>query len=112
MPPALIYRRHSDTIEEVPLKGLPLGSPQNGRYRKKAVPVSAGDVILLMSDGFPELFNGDREMLGYARARSELLQVGRQSPDEILEHFRSVCNEWIGTTARADDVTFVVIRVK
>jgi serine phosphatase RsbU (regulator of sigma subunit) len=111
MPPALVYRADTGTVEEISLSGLPLGSPRNGQYRKTAVPLKPGDTVLLMSDGFPELFNGGREMLGYDRARSELAKVGSSSADAVLQHFHSVCEEWTQNAVVGDDVTFVVLKV-
>ena len=64
MPPALIYRSATQQVEEVSLKGLPLGSPVTFPYRKTCVTLSPGDTVMLMSDGFPELFSEAGEMLG------------------------------------------------
>ena len=65
MPPALVYRAATGCIEEVPLKGLPLGSPGGCAYRRQCVLVSEGDPLVLMSDGFPELLGAAGEMLSY-----------------------------------------------
>ena len=111
MPPAFVYRSRSRTVEEVPLSGLPLGSPSNGRYRKSDVPLDVGDTVLLMSDGFPELFNARREMMGYDRAGEELAIVGGKSAEEVLRHFHNVCAEWVDNGTVSDDVTFVVLKV-
>ncbi len=111
MPPALVFRGATKLVEEIPLKGLPLGSPLNGHYRKTVVPVASGDVLLLLSDGFPELFNRSREMIGYDRAKQELQQVGDKSPSAILQHFYSVCEAWTDGKALDDDVTFVVVKM-
>ncbi len=111
MPPALIYRAESGSVEEVSLSGLPLGSPRNGHYQKTDVPLRRGDTVLLMSDGFPELFNESREMLGYGRARLELEQVGAKTAEQVLQHFHAVCAEWTNNSTVSDDVTFVVLKV-
>jgi len=36
------------------------------------VTLEAGDTVVLMSDGFPERFNGRSEILGYERAKAVL----------------------------------------
>ena len=111
MPPALIFRGNSGAVDEVSLSGLPLGSPRDGDYRRTVVPLGAGDAVLLMSDGFPELFNRDHEMVGYARARDELAAVGSDSAQGILDHFHRVVENWTGSSAVNDDVTFVVLKM-
>ena len=75
------------------------------------MPLGAGDAVLLMSDGFPELFNRDHEMVGYARARDELAAVGSDSAQGILDHFHRVVENWTGSSAVNDDVTFVVLKM-
>src|SRR5690606_9534553 len=55
MPPALLYRARTGTIEAVPLKGMPLGGPAPYPYRRQCVTLAEGDTVVLMSDGFPEL---------------------------------------------------------
>ena len=59
MPPILIYRAAIREIEEIPLYGAPLGGLTNYAYRQAETNLSAGDVILLLSDGLPERFNAE-----------------------------------------------------
>ena len=54
LPPALLFRSSSGTIEEIPLKGVPLGGYGSGWYQKKIINLSPGDSLILMTDGFPE----------------------------------------------------------
>jgi serine phosphatase RsbU (regulator of sigma subunit) len=61
----LIYRSATGNIESAPLKGLPLGSFADLNYSKINVKLNKDDVVALMSDGLPELFNSKCEMLGY-----------------------------------------------
>jgi serine phosphatase RsbU (regulator of sigma subunit) len=57
MPPILIYRAQDNTIEEQVLKGLPLGGIESFSYEQQKFEVSPGDVMLMMTDGYAELFN-------------------------------------------------------
>ena len=111
MPPALVYQAATQQVEEISLKGVPLGGPAFS-YRKTCVALSPGDTVMLMSDGFPELFNDSREMLGYDRAVSIFAEVAHQSPEEIIEHFKASASTWMNGRAQDDDVTFVVMKVK
>ncbi len=55
MPPLFIYRKHSNEIEEIMTNGMPLGAMQLFHYNIREIEISAGDTLLLLSDGFPEL---------------------------------------------------------
>ena len=70
MPPALIYRTSNNQVEEIKLQAIPLGGPADFTYPKRETSLSSGDTLLLMSDGFPELFNKQKEILDYSRAKN------------------------------------------
>jgi serine phosphatase RsbU (regulator of sigma subunit) len=112
MPPALLYRAASGWIEAVPLKGMPLGGPGALPYRGTSVALSPGDTLILMSDGFPELFNESREMLGYAQASEVFREVAERLPQEIIAHLMQTAKAWCNGQVQADDMTFVVMKVK
>jgi len=112
MPPALIYRKKNKTIEEIFIKGMPLGAMNNFPYELRETTVEKGDTILLLSDGLPELTNGNNEMYGYDRTKTEFHSVGEKEPEEIVDHLKNSASQWANGKAPDDDVTFVVIKVK
>jgi serine phosphatase RsbU (regulator of sigma subunit) len=65
-----------------------------------------------MSDGLPERFNAENEMLDYEAAKDTLAMAARQAPREIIEHFVRVGDEWSNGRPQDDDVTFVVLKVR
>jgi serine phosphatase RsbU (regulator of sigma subunit) len=112
MPPVLIYRAQSRRVEEVFIKAMPLGSLSNYNYREEETAIAAGDVIVLMSDGFPERFDPSGEMLEYVRAKQSLAEAAAHSAQGIIEHFVRVGDAWADGRPQDDDVTFVVLKVK
>jgi sigma-B regulation protein RsbU (phosphoserine phosphatase) len=112
MPSVLIYRAAQRSVEEISLRGVPLGSLTAYSYRESRLSLEAGDVVVLMSDGYPERFNGMNEMLGYESAKSVLLEVAILPPKEIIEIFVKVGDRWADGRLQDDDVTFVVLKVK
>jgi serine phosphatase RsbU (regulator of sigma subunit) len=112
MPPVLIYRALTGDVEEVFIKALPLGSVLNYPWRQEELTLDPNDVIVMMSDGFPERFNAQQEMLGYAKARDVLVEAAPFPPQAIIEHFVTVGEQWAAGRAQDDDVTFVVLKVK
>jgi serine phosphatase RsbU (regulator of sigma subunit)/Tfp pilus assembly protein PilF len=112
MPPAYIFRAASGKVEEITLKGLPLGSVLNYQYPKANVRLNKDDVVMVMSDGFPELFNSKSEMLGFEKIPELLKETGRKTPDEIIKHFTDAASKWLNGNRQQDDMTFVVFKVK
>ncbi len=112
MPPVLIYRAANSAVEEVQLKALPLGGIANYAYQQLSYEMAAGDVIVLMSDGLPERFNAQREMLGDEATTQRLAEIGTGSAQEILNHLVALGEDWGGAHPPDDDVTFVVVKVK
>lgn len=112
MPPTLIYRAASEGVETVQLKGMPLGSFVNFPYQDEEIVLDPGDTVLFMSDGFPELFNEDGEMLGYEQASRVFADVAHQAPHEIIDHLVATSQKWRSARQQDDDMTFVVLKVR
>jgi serine phosphatase RsbU (regulator of sigma subunit)/ligand-binding sensor domain-containing protein len=112
MPPALIYRKQDMAVEEVVLKGMPLGAVSDFPYKLKQSTINPGDTMLLLSDGLPELFKKDREMFSYERVVQEFSKCAHKSPEEIIEDLKTAGSDWVEDEDPDDDVTFVVIKVK
>lgn len=112
MPPTLIFRNHNKQLEEITLKGMPLGAVESFPYAIKETELNTGDTLLMMSDGFPELFNNEKELYGYERVQNDFHKVAEKSPEQIIERLKANAFEWSGNSEPDDDVTFVVIKVK
>jgi len=112
MPPVLIYRKSSRSVEEVVLKGMPLGAHVGFPYTQKETALAPGDTILLMSDGLSELFNQSEEVLEYSRVRELFKEAVETSPDAIIAHLTGAGEKWSNGRPHNDDITFVVVKVK
>ena len=112
MPSALVYRQASRQVEEVAIRAMPLGSISNFPYQQQALNLSAGDCIVLMSDGFPEMFNEAGEMPAEDAAINVLRENAEKTPQEIIKRFVEVGDAWAGTRPPDDDVTFVAVKIK
>lgn len=111
MPPALVYRAVSATVDLVSLKGLPLGSPSDYTYRPQEITLAAGDVVLLMSDGIPELFGHDGEMFGTDRLSDMLVRLGPHSAERIVGDLFAESREWASGKRHRDDMTLLAVKV-
>jgi serine phosphatase RsbU (regulator of sigma subunit) len=111
MPPALVYRAASGEVEEIAIRGIPLGSVTNYPYKQQEAVISTGDVVVLMSDGLPERFNLRREMLDYAPIKQTFAEIAGQSPQEIIAQLINTGERWADGRPQDDDITFVVIKI-
>ncbi len=112
MPPALIYRKKNQAIEEIFMKGMPLGAMKDFPYTLKESQLEQGDTILLLTDGLPELTNDNNEMYGYDRTKTEFHSMAEKEPEEIINHLKKSASQWVNGKDPDDDVTFVVIKMR
>ena len=112
MPPALIHRNKNNQVEEIKLQAIPLGGPADFTYPKRETTLTSGDTLLLMSDGFPELFNEQKEILDYHKAREIFGSFKHNSASSTINQLLAQAERWKGKAKQEDDMTFVVIRKK
>jgi sigma-B regulation protein RsbU (phosphoserine phosphatase) len=112
MPPLFIYRKNSQTIEEIVINNMPLGAMKGVVYDVKELKIERGDTLFLMSDGFAELKNENKEIFGYKRARNSFEEAAKGEPEEIVTILTEEGKHWTNNKESDDDVTFVVIKVK
>lgn len=112
MPPCLRYNRNEQDVEEVRLKGMPLGSKIDYPYREEKLEVKEGDTLLLMSDGLMELFNDQREQLGLERIKRAFEESADSSASDILSQITKLIDQWAGSKSHEDDITIIVMKVK
>jgi serine phosphatase RsbU (regulator of sigma subunit) len=110
-PPILIYRSKTRTVDRIVTKGMPLGVFSDFPYQTKETPLSSGDVVLLMSDGFLEMFNANDETLDEQRAADLFREVADQNPPDIIRRLLEKGKDWAAGRPQVDDVTFVVMKM-
>ena len=112
MPPAFVFRADSKKLEEILIKGPPLGGFPDFPYKQEEIELRPGDALVLMSDGLPERFNDAGETLDYPGAKKLVEEVANQSPQTIIDHLVEAGEKWSKGRPQDDDVTFVVIKNK
>jgi len=111
MPPLLIYRAETKSVEEVMIKAMPLGSVTGYPYREYELDLCRGDVIVMMSDGLPERFNQVGEMFDYSRTKESLAEAAALAPREIIERMVGAGEVWAEGRPQNDDITLVTVKV-
>lgn len=110
MPPILVFRNKTKTVEEHRIKGMPLGAVNSFPYTKIEIELNHNDTVLMISDGLHELFNEQREMFGWDRVKSVFQNNGHLNPQEIIDQLEKEANRWKGDKPIDDDITYVVLR--
>lgn len=110
IPPAYLYRAKSGSLDQIPLKGMPLGSKSLFHYKCYKTTIERGDIVVLMSDGFPELFNNEGQMLGYDQVSVLILEHINRSPEEMINQFHATASTWLDGRNQDDDMTFFVFK--
>ncbi len=112
MPPLLLYRKETGEVEQIVMKAMPLGAFLDFPYYKIETSVSAGDIVLLASDGLLELFNDKQESFGTDRVIDSLKESAGKSAEEILDQILETGKAWRAEFPLTDDMTMMVIKVR
>ncbi|MCU1350756.1 MAG: Serine phosphatase RsbU, regulator of sigma subunit, partial [Acidobacteria bacterium] len=110
MPPALVHRAATGTVDELVLEATPLGT-LGTEYGQRTVDLAPGDTVLLLTDGFPELLDAEGRQLGYPAALDLFAIAARAAtPEGVIAALVAEARAWRGEQAPNDDMTFVVVR--
>jgi len=112
MPPVFYHHKETNQVEEIIIKGMPLGAMRNASYNTVEMELKIGDTILLLTDGLPEQMNPNEEMFDYSRVKKHFNEIIDNSPNGIIEKLVEAGDSWMNGRVQDDDITFVVIKVK
>ena len=112
MPPIMVLRQCDGEVEEFIIKAPPLGGFKDYQYVTREIELKEGDILIAMSDGYPELFNNEDELLGYDRIKSIIASAPRHSAREMVRYLCLQGNKWRDGRKQEDDITFAVVRFK
>jgi serine phosphatase RsbU (regulator of sigma subunit) len=102
-----LIRRRNGTCELVTEGGLVLGVSDEAEYRDVCVPLLAGDLALLYTDGLTEARRGD-EMFGLDRVRRVLDAHAHRRARDVLAALLAAAREW--AEPPLDDLTVLVLK--
>ena len=112
MPPIYYHNKKNNRAEEIIIQGLPLGAMRSASYKLVEKELTTGDTILLLTDGLPEQMNKGKVVFDYSRVLKFFGEIVENTPEKIISALVKKADEWMNETKQADDMTFVVIRVK
>jgi serine phosphatase RsbU (regulator of sigma subunit)/integral membrane sensor domain MASE1 len=99
-------------VTELPNCGLPLGVVDDAEFDQgKSVQLVPGATLVVLTDGFSESHNENREMFGERQVAETLVKLRHRSPDEIADELINDVYQFCGSTRPVDDLTIVIARI-
>jgi phosphoserine phosphatase len=89
----------------------PLGvdeEPQSDGVQR--MQIEPGDLIILLTDGFYEYLNPEKELFGSERVAEIILAHHHRTPREILDELLEATRQFARGAPQMDDMTGLVIR--
>ncbi|MFI5370753.1 MAG: SpoIIE family protein phosphatase [Candidatus Eisenbacteria bacterium] len=102
-----LVRRRNGSCELVTEGGLVLGVSDEAEYRDVCLPLAAGDLALLYTDGLTEARRGD-EMFGLDRVRAVLDTHAHRRARDVLGALLTAVRDW--AEPPLDDLTVLVLK--
>lgn len=85
-----------------------LGSQSDLVFNEMSIPLNAGDVVFLSSDGYPDQFGCDgKGKLKYSRFREILQECAAMSPEDAKKYLADKLESWKGSEEQTDDILVV-----
>jgi sigma-B regulation protein RsbU (phosphoserine phosphatase) len=110
--PAIVYNPATDTFSELNGDGTALGIDKTLSYQEyEHSELSAGQIILIGTDGIWEAENPKGERLGKDRVKQILRQHSESSSQEIVQAINDAVNEFRQSAKQNDDITLVVTKL-
>lgn len=102
--------RSGGRVRTLPASGLPLGMFRDARYGVERFELSAGDALVLYTDGLSESRNGDGEEYGSDRLAALLGRGDGASAAELVDACLADLAAFTGGGAPGDDLTVMAVR--
>lgn len=112
-PHPLVYRTAAADAQWVESRGMPLGFDETAEYEAQTVRLAHGDRLFLLTDGFLESRNADREFLGFERMRIIMRDVCRKrlALDETLDAIIALVEDYRGGIPVGDDRVLLGVEI-
>ncbi len=107
--PPLWVSRVNSTVQKLTRTGIALGVTEQPNISEETIQLSAGDFILLYTDGLSEAFSADDEMFGEARLIETVRSAQVELVEDLLVAVEDRLNEFIGDTPLGDDLTMLAV---
>ena len=97
--------------EQIKVAGVPLGSFGSSKYEDLELPLAAGDVFVLCSDGIFEAFNEAGQEFGVQRVIEVVKQTHELPAKDIVSTMFAAVQSFCGDAEQSDDRTVVALKI-
>ena len=109
MPPTYYFNSKKNVLEEILVPNLPLGGMQREKFDGIKLDFQKGDMIVMISDGLPELPNPNEELLNYQKVEDCLKKNSKKDAEQVKNALVELSENWANGVLNPDDITIVVI---
>jgi serine phosphatase RsbU (regulator of sigma subunit) len=106
-PPLMRYSQMQRAIVEYGPQNMPLGILPEQSFAADVLECDPGDVLLLLTDGFTEVFKSDGSELGLEPLKQEFRRAADRPLSEIFESLRKIS---LAYGKQDDDQTMLLVR--
>ena len=109
--PAMIYDHEGGHFEELTGNALPLGVSEGAVYQKADREITAGQLIMMGTDGIWETQNSQGEMFGKERFKDIIRKNADRPAKDIIQEVINQVDSFRLPLGRTDDLTLVVTKI-
>ena len=105
--PILHYHAHQKSVSQLGMEQFPLGLFANATFQTGLVAVEPGDILMLLTDGLPEVTNANDEQFGLERISEIIARNAEGSLADLTDTIFAAVRRYGRQT---DDETLVLVR--
>jgi serine phosphatase RsbU (regulator of sigma subunit) len=112
LPPLRATTSGSLTVVDVAVGGIAMGILDDAVYEEGTMSLSAGDVLLLFTDGVTEAINGSGAMFSDARLHESFASSAAMPAAAMVEGLVGRVNRFVAGAPQEDDITLLALRYR
>jgi sigma-B regulation protein RsbU (phosphoserine phosphatase) len=110
--PGLLYDPDNGVFTDLKGKGTPLGIDPAATFTRNALPLKAGQIICLFSDGIVESRNAAGTLFGREGLKQALRRLAEESARTTVLSVLDAVADFRGNLDQEDDLTLMVVKVQ
>jgi len=106
----LFYSAKTNKIQELGLRGKPLGVVKNSSYQQKSIAYAKNDILIMYTDGIIESENKRNEQFGLQRLQAIIEKNHRLKAEALKEKVLSEVRNFSKSADLFDDLTLFIVK--